>query len=227
MRNRNRDIYLKPGRLVDSDHPSVLEFADAHVKGKTDRERAISLYYAVRDEILYDPYLPVAKIESYRASDAVTTGRGWCVPKSALLAACLRINGVPARPGYADVRNHLATRRLLDMLGSDLFAWHSYTEILIDGRWVRATPTFNRTLCDRFAIKPLEFDGTEHSLFHEFNQKGERHMEYVRDRGVFMDVPFEQILATFKAIYLPAYIAGGGGDFHAEAAQETPAPQKP
>jgi transglutaminase-like putative cysteine protease len=220
MDNRNRDIYLKPGRLVDSDHPAVIAFAHAHVKGNSDLERAVSLFYAVRDEIRYDPYLPVAKIESYRASDAVTSGRGWCVPKSALLAASLRINGVPARPGYADVRNHLATRRLLDLLGSDIFTWHSYTEILIDGRWVRATPTFNAKLCERFGIKPLEFDGVEHALFHEFNQKGERHMEYLRDRGVFMDVPFEEILATFKAMYLPGYISGSGGDFHAEAAAE-------
>ena len=133
MNNHNRDVYLHPGRLVDSDHPGVVEFADAHVRGNSDRERAISLYYAVRDEIRYDPYLPVAKIESYRASDAVITGRGWCVPKSALLAACLRITGIPARPGYADVRNHLATKRLLVLMGGDAFCYHSYTEMYLEG----------------------------------------------------------------------------------------------
>ncbi|MDP6426677.1 MAG: transglutaminase family protein [Rhodospirillales bacterium] len=205
---------------MDSDHPRVVEFADAHVKGNNDLDRVISLYYAVRDEILYDPYLPVGKIESYRASDAVATGRGWCVPKSALLTACCRINGVPARPGYADVRNHLATPRLLELLGTDIFPWHSYTEILIDGLWVKATPAFNRRLCDRFGLKPLEFDGSEDSLFHEFDQKGQRHMEYIRDRGAFLDVPFDEILATFKTMYRPEYISGAGGDFHAEAAAE-------
>ncbi|MAF48801.1 MAG: transglutaminase [Rhodospirillaceae bacterium] len=220
MKNRNRDIYLGSGHLVDSDHPRVVEFADAHVKGNNDLDRVISLYYAVRDEILYDPYLPVGKIESYRASDAVATGRGWCVPKSALLTACCRINGVPARPGYADVRNHLATPRLLELLGTDIFPWHSYTEILIDGLWVKATPAFNRRLCDRFGLKPLEFDGSEDSLFHEFDQKGQRHMEYIRDRGAFLDVPFDEILATFKTMYRPEYISGAGGDFHAEAAAE-------
>jgi len=221
MNDRNLDIYMKPGRLVDCDHPAVIEFARTHMKGNSDMERIVSLYYAVRDEIQYDPYLPVAKIESYRASDAVITGRGWCVPKSALLTACLRINGIPARPGYADVRNHLATKRLLDILGCDIFAWHSYTDIQIDGTWIKATPAFNRTLCDRFGLKPLEFDGSKDSLFHEFDQKGQRHMEYLRNRGAFMDVPFEEILGTFKSIYLPAYIKGAGGDFHAEAAAET------
>jgi len=220
MLDHSKEIYLMPGRFVDSDHPSVIEFAQGHVSGNSERERAVSLYNAVRDEILYDPYLPVTQPESYRASDAVKTARGWCVPKSALLTACCRINGIAARPGFADVRNHMATKRLLDMLGCDLFVWHSYTEILIDGVWVKATPAFNTKLCERFGLKPLEFDGKSDSLFHEFDKKGQRHMEYLRDRGAFMDVPFEQIVATFKTTYRAAYMAGAGGDFHAEAAQE-------
>ena len=171
----------------------------------------------MRDEIRYDPYLPVAKVESYRASDAVITGKGWCVPKSALLAACCRINKIPARPGYADVKNHLATDRLLDLLGTDLFAWHSYCEIYIDGNWVKATPAFNASLCEKFGLKPLEFDGRNDSLFHEFDKAGNKHMEYIEDRGTYFDVPFDNIIYTFKEIYKPGYINGAGGDFFSEA----------
>ena len=100
-----------------------------------------------------------------------------------------------------------------------LFAWHSYCDILIDDAWVKATPAFNLSLCEKFGLKPLEFDGETDSLFHEFDKSGNRHMEYLEDRGPFMDVPFEQILTTFKEIYNPSYIAGAGGDFHAEAAR--------
>ncbi len=216
----DHEEFLKPGKFVDSDHPAVIEYAHANAgEADTVKERVMNFYYAIRDDIRYDPYLPVADPASYRASDAVITKRGWCVPKAALLAACCRIYNIPARPGYADVKNHLATQRLLDFLGTDLFAWHSYCDILIDDTWVKATPAFNLSLCEKFGLKPLGFDGETDSLFHEYDQAGNRHMEYVQDRGPYLDVPFEQILTTFKEIYNPEYIDGAGGDFYKEAEQ--------
>lgn len=218
--------FLGGGEFVDLDHPAVVEFAHTHAgDAANETEQALNFYYAVRDKIRYNPYLPVTEKTSYRASDAVLTGEGWCVPKAALLAACCRIYGISARPGYADVKNHLATQRLLDLLGTDLFAWHSYCDILLDGSWVKATPAFNLSLCEKFGLKPLEFDGVNDSLFHEFDQAGNKHMEYVQDRGWFVDVPFDEIVATFRDIYRPEYMAGAGGDFQAEAAKETSANQ--
>lgn len=211
--------YLTSGEFVDCDHPAVIEYAHEHAgEADSDLQQALNFYYTIRDGIRYDPYLPVGLKSSYRASDAVTTGVGWCVPKAALLAACCRIYKIPARPGYADVKNHLATQRLLDLLGTDLFAWHSYCDIYLDGKWVKATPAFNLTLCEKFGLKPLEFDGRIDSLFHEFDQAGNKHMEYLQDRGPYQDVPFDEILATFHEIYRPEYMDGAGGDFHAEAA---------
>jgi len=213
-------IYLDPGKYVDSNHPAVISYAKEHVgKAKTSRQIVLNFYYTIRDTIRYDPYMPIADPASYRASDAVITKRGWCVPKAALLAACCRIYGIPARPGYADVKNHLATQRLLDLLGTDVFAWHSYCDIYIDDKWVKATPAFNLALCEKFNLKPLEFDGKNDSLFHEFDKKGNKHMEYILDRGIFSDVPFETILTTFKKMYRADYIKGAGGDFHKEASQ--------
>ena len=212
--------FLRPGKFVDSSHPAVIAYAHENAgKAETVLRRVLNFYYSIRDSIRYDPYMPIADPASYRASDTVITKRGWCVPKAALMAACCRIYGIPARPGYADVKNHLATDRLLDLLGTDVFAWHSYCDIYIDGKWVKATPAFNLSLCKKFGLKPLEFDGKDDSLFHEFDQDGNKHMEYLQDRGQFADVPFEKILSTFKKIYKPDYITGAGGDFHAEAAQ--------
>ena len=196
--------YLKPGRFVDSDHPAVTAFSQRHAGGRGEREKAVSLYYAVRDEIRYNPFQNFMLDETYRASACVEHGSGWCVPKAALLAACARAMGIPARVGYADVKNHITTPELTAKMGTDLFVFHGYTELLLDGRWVKATPAFNATLCTRFRVKPLEFDGRTDSLFHPFDEDDRRHMEYVHERGSFFDVPAEEIKRVFSETY-PAY----------------------
>jgi len=216
--------YLSPGEFVDSDHPAIVAYAE-RVAGESgsQREKVLRLFYAVRDDIYYDPYLPMGRKESYRASDCLTSRRGWCVSKAALLAACARAQGVPARCGYADVRNHLATPRLLESLGTDVFYWHSYCDLYLEGKWVKATPTFNRSLCEKFGIHPLDFDGRNDSLFHEFDREGKRHMEYIRFRGTYADVPFDTIVAAFRKLYRgsdPFLENGVAGDFEAEAAHD-------
>lgn len=123
------------------------------------------------------------------ASFALAAGESYCVPKATLLAACARHCGIPARIGLADVRNHLSTPRLLALLKSDVFAMHGYTELYLNGRWVKATPAFNQQLCEVFDVPPLEFDGLHDSVFHAFNRQGQRSMEYVVDHGQFADVP--------------------------------------
>lgn len=165
------------------------------------REIAVRLYYAVRDGFLYDPYLFDMSEQGLKASQVIEMGRGFCVPKAALLAASARAMGVPARLGFADVRNHLTSPRLREMMGTDVFAFHGFTELLIDGHWVKATPAFNLSLCEKAGVKPLEFDGTADSVFHEFDAHGRRHMEYIRERGSFADVPRRQMLATFAELY--------------------------
>ena len=128
-------------------------------------------------------------------------GRGFCVPKASLLCAVARAAGIPARPGFAHVRNHLATRQLLDYLGSDLFAWHAFVELHLGGKWVKATPAFNRELCERHGVPPLDFDGLEDSIFQPFNGEGRRYMEYVTFLGSFDDIPVAAIVAGFRAAY--------------------------
>ena len=200
--------YLKPGRFVDSDHPAVIAFSREHAKGKDPRENAVSLYYAVRDRIRYNPFQNFMLDETYRGSLCVERGVGWCVPKAALLAACARVAGIPARVGYADVKNHITTPELTAKMGTDLFVFHGYTELLLDGKWVKATPAFNLSLCLRFRVKPLEFDGIVDSLFHPFDEDNRRHMEYVRDRGSFGDVPADEIKRVFSETYPKYYNLG-------------------
>jgi transglutaminase-like putative cysteine protease len=213
-------LYLKPASYIDSDHPLVIAFAERWGGGEfSPLDRVLKLFNAVRDEILYDPYVPMNDPESYRASSAIERGRGFCVPKAALLAACCRHFGIPARVGYGDVKNHLATKRLTEWLESDIYTWHSYTEILLDGAWVKATPAFNKPMCLKFGVLPLEFDGKNDCLFHPYDNGGRKHMEYLRYRGTFADVPYETIVTEFRQLYPKALTSanGIGGDFQAEA----------
>jgi transglutaminase-like putative cysteine protease len=200
MSTQERD-YLSATPFIDSDNPEIVAFAhDALGHAATIKEKALALYGAVRDQIQYDPYIDFFDPAEFRASEVLRAGKGFCVGKSALLAAAARVAGIPARPGYADVRNHLTSKRLKEQVG-DIFIWHSYTELEIDGQWVKCTPAFDKVLCERAGIAPLDFDGVNDSLFHPFDQVGRRHMEYLKDRGAFADVPFATIVADFKTFY--------------------------
>jgi transglutaminase-like putative cysteine protease len=204
--------YLEPAEFIDSDDPGVVEFSRRVCGDETDDLRkAVRLYYAVRDGIVYTPYCDYRSPDTYRAGAVLARGAGFCVGKAALLAAAARAAGIPARVGFADVRNHLCTPRLRALMGSDVFYYHGYTELWLEGRWVKATPAFDRTLCDRFGVHPLEFDGHEDSLFHPYDRSGRRHMEYLRDRGPHADVPVADIMRTFEQAY-PHFVTGGVGE---------------
>lgn len=183
-------------------------------------EKAIQLYYKVRDSIRYDPYNIRMEVDYLRASNTLAVKRGYCVSKAVLLAAVCRAVGIPSRLGFADVKNHLNTPRLKETMGTDLFTYHGYVEMFLNDRWVKATPAFNRSLCERFGVHPLEFDGINDSMFQPYDTSGKKHLEYVRDHGVFADVPLDDIIEAFKQHY-PGQVAEGelvsAGDFENEA----------
>lgn len=211
---------LAPTAVIDSDHPAVIAFSQRAQAGSA-RERAVELYYLVRDGFRYDPYRIDLSVAGMRASGVLENGYGWCVPKAALLAAVARAAGIPARVGYADVRNHLSTERMRRMLQTDLYIWHGYTEMWLDGAWVKATPAFNRQLCDRFGILPADWDGKADSLYHPYDREGRLHMEYVNQRGSFDDMPLARIAADIVAKY-PGWTKDGAAnaDFDKDAERE-------
>ena len=192
---------LKPTALIDSDHPAIRAFSQQHSQGDDARQRAVALYYAVRDGFRYDPYRLDLSPFGMTASTVLATGYGWCVNKASLLVASCRAIGIPARLGFADVLNHLATERLRQAMKTDVFAWHGYADLWLDGAWRKATPAFNIELCEKFGLLPLEFNGVDDSIYHAFDRAGNRHMEYVRQRGTFNDLPLAEMVATFREIY--------------------------
>jgi len=210
---------LRPTWFVDSDHPRVGEYArEAAGDARDDREKAVRIFYRVRDGIRYDPYTFRADRAAFRASAVAAATSAFCIPKAVLLAAAGRALGIPSRLGFGDVRNHLNSDQLRERMGTDLFVFHGWTEFHLDGKWVKATPAFNLSLCERFGVKPLEFDGRSDCLYQPFDVQGRRHMEYVRVRGAYVDLPYDEMVAAFKETY--------GGDGRA-ADDPPPAPDDP
>jgi transglutaminase-like putative cysteine protease len=212
--------YLRPTSIIDSDHPAVRSHARHAAEGGRDAvEKAVLLYLAVRDGIRYDPYAPFYRPEHYRASTILERGKSFCIPKASLLCALGRACGIPTRVGFASVRNHLATRQLLDYLGSNLFVYHGFVEFHLEGKWVRATPTFNRELCHRHNVPPLEFNGKEDSIFQAFNLNHLRYMEYLEYLGSFADIPVALILESWKKAYGEDRVGGWIADLEAKAGE--------
>ena len=218
--------HTQPTPIIDFDHESVLDYAHENAgKSSSQTDQAVRLYYAVRDGIRYNPYKFDLSVEGLKASTTIAEGEAWCVPKAALLAACCRAMGIPTRLGYADVRNHLSTARMREHMQTDVFHWHGYASHYLNGKWVKSTPAFNIELCEKFRLRPLEFDGQEDSIYHPFDLEGNKHMDYLRFRGEFDDVPLDKMIDTFQALFEdrvqsdPA--ADQAADFHADVDRET------
>jgi transglutaminase-like putative cysteine protease len=196
------EVYLCPTPIIDCNHRSVRDYALETARGSEEPiEKAVKLYLAVRDNILYDPYSPFHLPEHYRASYVLKRGKSFCVPKASLLCALGRACGIPSRVGFADVRNHLATKQLIDFIGTNLFVYHGFVEFYLEGKWVKATPAFNSSLCKRHNVLPLEFNGRDDSLFQPYNMDNQQFMEYVNFHGVYADVPVSQVVDGWMKAY--------------------------
>lgn len=196
------DADLAPTWFLDCDHPDTAAFArSVTAAGGDDTARAVALFNEVRDSIWYDPHDISYDREDHRASAVLAGSQRWCVPKAVLLSAACRAVGIPARLGFADVRNHLQSPKLRERMGTDEFYWHGYSVIWLGGKWRKASPAFNRELCERFATDVLAFDGTADALLHPYTGDGRRYMQYIRHRGVYCDLPLEGILSTFAEVY--------------------------
>jgi transglutaminase-like putative cysteine protease len=201
------DEDLAATATFDHETPAVRDWALGTTEAaEQDVARAALLFADVRDRIRYEPYALDLRPEAFSASVTLASQRSWCVPKAILLVAGARAVGIPARIGFADVRNHLSSEKLRRRMGSDLFVFHGYASLHVDGRWLKASPAFNAALCERFGVPALEFDGRGDALLHAYDGSGRRHMEYVNDRGNWTGVPLKAMYDAFRANY-----AGGLG----------------
>ncbi len=218
--------YTEATYYINSDSESIIEYTSQIIKdAANDLDKGIKIFYAVRDDIKYNPYILTFNKSDYIASNVLAKKEGFCIQKAILLTACARAAGIPSRLNFVNVINHLATENLKNLMKTDLFVFHGCTELYLEGKWVKATPAFNISLCDRFGVKPLDFDGKNNSLFHPFDKSGRKHMEYVHDYGDFDDFPFDMMMEEFQKFY-PHWFKDDHkglyrmGDFEKEASLE-------
>lgn len=213
---------LQPTEFLDHDSPEVRNFVDKVIVDKhiSAHEKAVKLYYAVRDDILYEVYGIDMSKSGMRASSVARAGQGFCLHKSILYAAAVRSVGVPSRIVFAEVRNHLASDRLKQLVGGEVF-FHALTSVYLDDKWVKATPVFNKILCRLHGMLPLEFDGTGDSLYHPFDGEGNMHMEFLKMHGEFGDLPYDYVMDNMRMKH-PRFLENSrtvrGGSLAAEAA---------
>lgn len=194
--------YLQPTEFLNFDDDSVREFAETNTSGATtETEKAVKLYYAVRDGFQYNPYLLDLRPQGLTASDLLTRKRGYCVEKAVLLAATARAVGIPSRLSFYIVRNHIATEKLEKALQKNYLVFHGAAEMFLDEKWLKTTPAFNKNLCKYLGVEPLEFDGTADSIFQEYDKSGNMFMEYLHEYGDFADLPYNLYLDELRKHY--------------------------
>lgn len=194
--------YLTSTDILDSDHPHIQAFAKQVTRGaKLDIQKAVRIYYAVRDGWKYNPYNISFNPNYMRTSAVLERDEGHCLDKANLMIALLRAVSIPARLCLAKVRNHIAAEQLTQVFGTDELTPHGYVEVWLNERWVKATPAFNQALCEKLKVAPLEFDGQHDSVFQEFDQAGGHFMEYLEEYGAFADLPMDFVKANMKQHY--------------------------
>ncbi|MGO4836461.1 hypothetical protein AB4144_29880, partial [Rhizobiaceae sp. 2RAB30] len=73
-----KDPTLAPTKYVDSDSADVVAFARDHAGEGSDRDRAIRLYYAVRDGVRYDMMTFGVDPEQFVASNCLKAPSAYC-----------------------------------------------------------------------------------------------------------------------------------------------------
>ncbi|TAH22211.1 MAG: transglutaminase family protein [Cytophagales bacterium] len=196
------DKYLQPNFFTDSQHEGITDFVSQHTQSsQNELAKVLSLYYAVRDGFWYNPNQIRIREEDFRASVQVARSEGHCIDKANILAACARAIGVPSRLGFANVTNHIATEKVEKSLGTNVLVFHGYTELFLNGKWVKATPAFNEKLCKKIGVQPLDFDGENDSIFQQYSPSGDKFMEYLHDYGQFAELPFALMMSEWKRFY--------------------------
>jgi len=194
--------FLRSTELLDCDEPSIRKKAfELTMSAQSEREQSIVLFYFVRDRIQYQLVDKFPDKDYFKASSTLARGHGFCIPKAILMASLARASGIPSRLHVVDIRNFQLPEDLKEKLGTDLMRHHTYVEMYVSGKWVKANPAFNIELCNKFNLVPVEFTGEGDAMFSPVDLEGTPHIEYVEDYGLVDDLDYEAIRKVFEDGY--------------------------
>ncbi len=195
-------VYLNPTDTIDSESETIVRTAGQLTAGcSTDSEKAVKLFYFVRDSIPYNVYMISMFREDFVASTVLERGKGYCVQKAVLLAALGRAARIPTRLAFASIRNHRIPARFVEKLGTNVFPRHGYNQFLLDGRWVSVAATFDRVLCEKNGLRTVEFDGVNEAILPPADASGNAYVEYVEKFGYEADLPLDWIVSAISRVW--------------------------
>ncbi len=195
-------VFLAFSDVLDGENPDVRKWVKRVTEGTENQmEKAVKLFYAVRDGIRYTMYAPFMYRKDYAASSILKRGEGYCVQKAILLATAYRVEGIPSVLIFADIKNHRAPEKAREFMGTDVFTYHGYVALHLNGRWVKVTPAFDRETCRKADYPTVEFDGKNGAIFPEKDKKGRKFITYLKIHGEYSDLPLEELLESWRKVY--------------------------
>ncbi len=194
--------YLLPTREIERDHPLIRRTAEELTAGCSgEREKAVRIFYFVRDAIHYNMYPKDTRAEGYRASAVLQRGEGWCLQKSVVAAALYRAAGIPAGLTFAELINHRLRQKAYDAIGTNHFSPHTFVEIYLAGSWIPVTPVFDAPLCEQLGVPAVEFDGEHPALLSPRDLAGRPYMEYLTKTRCYPELCWPHVLGEIKRVY--------------------------
>jgi transglutaminase-like putative cysteine protease len=188
---KDLDIYLEPTSTLDSDNENIIETARVLTSNCSgSQEKAVKLFYFVRDSIAYNLYMISLFVEDFQASRILEWKEGNCVQKAVLLTTLGRAAGIPSRLIFAMIRNHKVPPHIFKKLNNNLFYRHGYNQFFINGRWVTVAATFDKNTCYKNGLPPVEFDGVTDSTLPDKDLEGKPYIEYIEKFPHYADLPF-------------------------------------
>ena len=200
----NFELYLKPTETIDSEHETIQRLEEKLTRDCTsEEERAIKLFYFVRDSIRYNIYMVSVYAEDFIASTVLARGKGYCVQKAVLLTALGRAAGIPSRLVFAKIKNYRLPAHLMERMGTNILPRHGYNQFFLKGKWTSAAATFDRELCEKNKFRTVEFDGIHDAVLPRTDLNGNPHIEYLEEYGTQADLPLEWIAKELSKLWGP------------------------
>ena len=205
MQHNKRDQlrYLKTSYIINWKNPNILNELSRIVEDIPENDhvqKAIKLFYFVRDNIKYRVTLDFATPNYLKANTTLRNGYGHCVCKAILLTSLARAAKIPTKLHFVDLKNNLLSQDWIDKFGEELL-WHGYVEFYLNERWVKANPAYDKELCIKHNYHITEFNGKDDALFDPLDLSGNKFMEYTKDHGTYAKVPYFRMVCTWLKHY--------------------------
>ena len=194
---------LSPSFFIDSQSDSILKITNTLKDGYTDPVNlVINIFNYVRDKINYSIDMSLyTSPDDFIASITLERKKGFCIPKAILLVTLLRTVGLPSRLHFADIINHRSPDYLQELMGTNIFYFHGYTEVFLDNHWWKLTPSFDKKLCQKHDYPLCVFTGSNDATLSPRDLNENLFIEYINDRGIYTDFPFSEMIRVFQKYY--------------------------